>query len=75
MIHWSVTAFLLQPLLEAVIDEIWKFAFALGKTKLVKGEVDAQTLGDRFGLTGVSNASRTISEEVHSKPVFLDPWV
>lgn len=42
---------------EAIVDEMWKFAFVLGKAKLIKGgEVDSQPLGGRTGITSVSNA-------------------
>lgn len=42
---------------EAIVDEMWKFAFVLGKAKVIKGgEVDSQPLGDRIGITSVSNA-------------------
>lgn len=42
---------------EAIVNEMWKFAFVLGKAKLIEGgEVDSQPWSGRIGITSVSNA-------------------
>lgn len=85
VIYWSVSVFL-QPiaasskrqlLMRLQSDneslKVGKLALALGKGQQRRGRC-VQTLGDRIGIIGVSDASRNTLWKVPSKSVILGYW-